>query len=368
MRNIHKIILPTILFMWAIIQLKAQGLESINIIPNGGFEKWKDTEQPIGWRIVSDIPEQIQEKHPGGTGAYALKIWLNGGSIFMAQPVSVKAGKQYTFSFWYKGNIANNEIVVTSLWYEDGRIKSRGKILSVRTVKDEWKKAEGVVTIPENIYIMGMGIKARKAYEGYLLLDDVSMTLKEGEKPNISPSPATPENLRIKAFQREMEISWNKATDPKIKWEVVVDGKVETVISENSYVKTKLNPGSEHLIKVRAINGKEYSQYAELKGVTEKMSKTENSEDRIPYLRTITTDGKCEGRFLKLYFNELANPNAKISYKLNGVAVQPKDNILEFPNFEGFYKQFQLEIYIDEGDGREWEILYPQLAVIKNEE
>ena len=45
------------------------------------------------------------------------------------------------------------------------------------------------------------------------------------------------------------------------------------------------------------------------------MREAENSEDRIPYLRTILPDGSCEGRFLKLYYNELANPNAKVSYK-----------------------------------------------------
>ena len=35
--------------------------------------------------------------------------------------------------------------------------------------------------------------------------------------------------------------------------------------------------------------------------------------------------------------------------------------------FEGFYKRFRLEVYIDEGEGREWEILYPHLGVKRNE-
>lgn len=370
MRKIHKLLLPAIIFISAIIQAKAQDTESINIIPNGGFEEWQDTRQPqlIGWRIASDLnSEQVQERRPEGAGTYALKVWLNGGSIYLDQPVAVEAGRRYALSFWYKGNIANNEIAVTLLWYDNGSIKSREKILSVRTVQDEWRKAEGTVTIPENVYSMGMAVKTFRAYQGYLLFDDISMVLKEGG-PDISPIPDAPGNLRIKAYQSEMEISWNKVTDEKMKWEVVFDGKVETVISGNSYVKTKLKPGSEHLIKVRAIKGKEFSPYVERKGVTERMSKAENSEDRIPYLRTITAEGNCEGRFLKLYYNELANPDAKISYKLNGVAVEPKDNTLEFPEFEGFYKRFQLEVYIDEGEGREWEILYPQLGVKKNEE
>ena len=104
MRKIHKLLLPAIIFMMAIIQVKAQGTAGIDVIPNGGFEKWQDTGQPTGWRIVSSLnPERVQERRPESTGVYALKIWLNGGSVFLAQPVSVKAGKQYTLSFWNKG-------------------------------------------------------------------------------------------------------------------------------------------------------------------------------------------------------------------------------------------------------------------------
>ncbi len=116
MRKIHKLLLPAIIFMMAIIQVKAQGTAGIDVIPNGGFEKWQDTGQPTGWRIVSSLnPERVQERRPESTGVYALKIWLNGGSVFLAQPVSVKAGKQYTLSFWNKGSVGNREIVGVNL-------------------------------------------------------------------------------------------------------------------------------------------------------------------------------------------------------------------------------------------------------------
>ena len=52
---------------------------------------------------------------------------------------------------------------------------------------------------------------------------------------------------------------------------------------------------------------------------------------------------------------------------MDGVTIEPKDNTLEFPEFEGFYKRFRLEVYIDEEEGREWEILYPHLGVKRNE-
>ena len=105
------------------------------------------------------------------------------------------------------------------------------------------------------------------------------------------------------------------------------------------------------------------SEYAKTTAGTKNLEKSVDSEDRIPYLRTIEADATCKGRFLKLYYNELANPNAKISYKLDGKSVQPANNTLEFPIFEGYYKKFQLEIHIDEGEGREWEILYNELSV-----
>ena len=188
MRKIHKLLLPAIIFMMAIIQVKAQGTAGIDVIPNGGFEKWQDTGQPTGWRIVSSLnPERVQERRPESTGVYALKIWLNGGSVFLAQPVSVKAGKQYTLSFWNKGSVGNREIVVTLFWYDNGSIKSREKILSIRTVKDEWRRVESTVTIPENIHSMGMGIRTQ-SYQGYMLFDDMSMVLKESG-PDISPVP-----------------------------------------------------------------------------------------------------------------------------------------------------------------------------------
>ena len=90
-----------------------------------------------------------------------------------------------------------------------------------------------------------------------MLFDDMSMVLKE-RGPDISPVPEAPDNLRMKAYQNEMEISWNKVADETIKWEVVFDDQVETITSGNSYVKTKLKPGSTHHIKVRAVKGKEF--------------------------------------------------------------------------------------------------------------
>lgn len=135
----------------------------------------------------------------------------------------------------------------------------------------------------------------------------------------------------------------------------------------NLYVKIKFKLGSIYYIKVRVVKGKEFLLYVEWRGVIERMCEVENFEDCIFYLCIIFFDGSCEGCFLKFYYNELVNLNVKVFYKLDGVIIEFKDNILEFLEFEGFYKWFCLEVYIDEGEGCEWEILYFYLGVKRNE-
>ena len=65
MRKIYKLLLPAIIFMMAIIQVKAQGTAGIDVIPNGGFEKWQDTGQPTGWRIVARLNRAGYRKTSG---------------------------------------------------------------------------------------------------------------------------------------------------------------------------------------------------------------------------------------------------------------------------------------------------------------
>lgn len=362
MKKKHRLLLSALIFMSAVIPLKAQDTGSANIIPNGGFEEWRDKEYPTDWYIGSEFsPEQVRETRPEGTGMFSLKLWSNPGTIHSAHSIPVKGGATYTFSFWAKGNQSGNQIRVSLSWYKDEAYSGRAQI-PLRTAAEEWKKVERAVTVPQGVNKVKIGLTPGVYRYAYILLDDISMVFQKGDD-TADPELEAPKNLIIKAYQSEMEISWNKVTDSGVKWEVLFDGKMETITSQNSYIKTRLKPGSEHHVQVRAVKGKEFSAYAEKRSVTGKMGEAEDSEDRIPYLRTISPNSRCKGRFLQLFYNELANPHAKISYKLNGKAIEPKENTLEFPEFDGFHKQFRLEIHIDEGGGREWEILYPQLTV-----
>lgn len=363
MKKRYELLLLALIIMSATSPLKAQDTGSANIIPNGGFEEWQNEKVPASWRIEREFsPEKVRESRPEGTGTFALKLWSNAGNIYSEDAIPVKEGGIYTFSFWCKGNQSGNRVGANLLWYKD-KVYGGKVEMPLNTDAGEWKKAERAVTVPPGVNLVKISITLRSYRDVYLLLDDLSLVFqKEGDISDLAPE--APKNLRIKAYQGEMEITWNKVVDPEVKWEVVFDDKIETITSQNSYVKTKLKPGSEHLVKVKAIRGKAFSAYAEKRSVTQKMGEAEDSENRIPYLRTISAYGRCK-RVLQLYYNELANPEAKISYKLDGKPIEPRENTLEFPEFDGYNKEFRLEIYIDEGEGREWEIMYPHLSVGK---
>ena len=83
------------------------------------------------------------------------------------------------------------------------------------------------------------------------------------------------------------------------------------------------------------------------------MSENADYEGRIPYLYTIREDGACP-QTLRLYYNDLANPDALITYKIDGVSVTPEGSVLTFPS-KG---RHILQIEIEEAPERKWEIEY----------
>lgn len=363
MRNMYKLLLPAAIFILAAINVNAQSNSNGEILTNGGFEQWDRPGKPSGWRIQESLyPEQVKDSRPGGSGTEALKVYFNELSFYLDPSVPVKTETKYTFSFWYKGNLDYKEIKLSALWWKDGSIKKRDyDFILATTDKDEWKQAKGVITSPSDIDAMTMKVKVDYGYNGHVIFDDFSVIPEGG---GISePELEAPQNLKITPYQGEMEISWDKVDDSEVQWEVTFDDNVETTTTENVFVKTNLVPGSNHTVKIRAVKGDVKSEFSEKSELTQSMEKGINDPKRIPYLRTVTPDGNSEGRTLKLYFNELANPEAKISYKLNGNPIEPKNNTLEFPAFNEDFKKFQLEVFINEDEGREWEITYPQLGV-----
>ena len=83
------------------------------------------------------------------------------------------------------------------------------------------------------------------------------------------------------------------------------------------------------------------------------MSRGIDEEGRIPYLYTVREVGTGT-RTLRLFYYDLANKDAQISYWVDGVAVTPADSSITFAS-KG---EHLLRIEIAETPERKWDIEY----------
>ena len=78
-----------------------------------------------------------------------------------------------------------------------------------------------------------------------------------------------------------------------------------------------------------------------------------DEEDRVPYLYTVREVGTCP-RTLRLFYHDLADPDAKIIYRVDGMPVTPVNGSIIFTG-KG---QHILQIEITETPERKWDIEY----------
>lgn len=378
MRTIHRTALLAMMWMWIIPIANAQE----NLLKNGDFEgAWSGSYfdmKPEGWNVNRAVVNSENGKRDGGSGKKIFMAYLdNGGSISQADTeegwrmgvLNVEKGTTYKLTIWHKGTHDNLKFYAMFNFYKklsDDEIWKSSTDYSFTSQKDKWVKFEQVVKVPENedIDVASMSISFPYRRNEKIYFDDISLVKSEGGSS--APEVEKPEKPGLKSpqsFQREITVSWEKSNAEGITYEVKDGKQTYTGITGNSFTVEKLTPGQTYDIEVCAVKDGVRSEYAKKTARTKNLERPVDSEDRIPYLRTVEPAASCKGRFLKLYYNDLANPDAKISYKLDGKPVQPKNNTLEFPAFEGYYKRFQLEIHIDEGEGREWEMLYNELSV-----
>lgn len=373
MKTIYRIALLVMMWGWNVPTVNAQE----NLLKNGDFEStWIGSGhnmKPDKWTIATQTSgtKSIAGKRDGGNGTKVFMAYLSGKGSISQNKINIKNDESYTLTLWHKMkddsnkkfSIRFNYYDSESNWLQDGEVN-----FTIRQ-KDKWMQETFVIKIPANTKIstMSMSISFPYSRDGEVYLDDISL-IKSGDSgtttPDISkPKPEKPQIIKTESFQREVTVSWKKSNTEGITYEVKDGKRVFTNITETSFTLEKLEPGKSYTIEVCAVKDGVKSDYEKESVKTKALEKPVDSKDRIPYLRTVEPASSCKGRFLKLYYNDLANQDAKISYKLDGKPVQPKDNTLEFPAFEGHYKSFQLEIHIDEGGGREWEILYNELSV-----
>lgn len=338
-----------IFILFLIVGLVAQAQS--NLVPNGGFERGSSS-KPDNWYFPNGFA--YQRSSDAHSGSYAAKIYANSGTFYLHQEgeinaIDVEANAQYVLSYWYKGDVSDRNMELYVSWYDgDSRIKREalGKV----SFTSQWQKREVTLTVPTGINKMGIAFYVSQS-NGFISIDDISLVYQgNGGGGNVS----VPTGVSTREYQREIEVRWDKEADRQLQWEVFVNDQSVGKTQTNRFLVTDLEPQKSYRIKVRALRGSDVSDFSkEINAITNDMRRSQNDMERVPHLRTLNIDGEVS-QTIDLYYNDLANKNAKIQYFINSKQVFPANNQLTFPK-KG--KQ-TLKIIIEEAPNMKWELDY----------
>ena len=359
------------------------------LLPNGGFEEYakpaappsNDDEEegeeeeeenpeafdpyqkPLYWYINSSLGfSRVKDAHGG---VFALKLYPNGGSFysrdndFNTNHILINADGEYRLTYWYKGQAKNPNIVVTVDWYKGYKTirKETRDNDKASGFSNTWQQKTITFKAPSGVDRAGIGFYLEYDYksaesDGYILIDDISFVQTKEGKPTVTLE--APSNVVVRPQQREMELSWNAITEKDAGYRIIMNGKELAVTKATSYVAEHLQPGTSYTFSVQSVKGADTSNPSKpITQQTQRMNMGVDEEGRIPYLYTIREVGTCP-RTLRLYYHDLADPNAKITYRIDGKPVTPTDGNIVFPD-KGMHF---LQIEIEETPDRKWEIEY----------
>ena len=338
-----------VLFFFLMIGVVAQAQE--NLIPNGGFEEGTSS-KPDHWYFRFEFAyERSSDAYKGN---YAAKFYANPGSFYLnkngeTNVIDVNEKEEYILSYWYKGDVIENNLEPFIFNYTDDKIQKReGKEKS--SISKQWQKREITFTIPSGINKLGIYFQVTSG-RGYIYLDDVSLVRKNNGSGEVI---APPTNISATLFQREIALKWDKEADANLKWEVFVNDKSVDNTSINHFMITQLEPATTYKVKVRSLKNGKASEFSKEENYrTNVFTRSVDDVSRIPHLRTLDLDGDCP-QIIDLYYNDLANKDAKIQYFVNEKQITPNGNQLTFPQ-KGKQK---LKIIIEEAPNQVWEMEY----------
>lgn len=359
-----------------------------NLLRNADFEgEWLGSSlfdrRPTSWKMRTAIAEPVSDARTGGNGSTVLMAYLDAGGGMRTNNESpeeqarsaafkLEKGATYKLTIWHKSNRPNLRFSIYINFYQslptDETYISQNADLSFKTAGyGDWTKYEETFTVPNDNRINAGSLSINFPYRSRekIYLDDLSLVKSDQDTSTPAlPKPEKPQVKKFERYQREVVLTWGQSQVEGVTYEIKVGDKEYKNLTGTSFTIEGLQPDSPYQIEICSVKDNVKSDYVKLPPVrTQPMTKGIYDEDRIPYLRTIEPAGSCKGRVLKLYYNDLANPRATITYKLNGLPITPTNNTLVFPEFDGIYKRFQLEVHIDEGEGRVWDILYNELSV-----
>jgi len=375
-----------------------------NILPNGGFEDYGTTPPKVAstraeesadddsndsddsddgsaednrleflgtslklqfWFINGTLyPQRTKDAHGG---KYAIRFYPNGGSFFSRDAdfnpshLPVKGGATYRLTYWYKGQKMKNNVVTTIDWFRGGtKLKKdeRKAAADLATnISETWQKKEIIFEAPRQADHAGVGFNLEFDDEaqtagGYIQMDDISLVMIAEPAEIIKLLPPT--DLKAKAQQREILLSWSPVEQAKAQYEVRVNGEVKTTTSETKCLLTHLEPNTNYTITIATRLGEERSEKtAQLAVKTEQLDRGVNDKTRIPHLYMIRENGTCPRR-LPLYWRDLAENAANITYEIDDQAVQPDGDFLVFSSAG----EHVLRIVVVETPEREWTLEY----------
>ena len=382
-----------IYFMISLLLLPLVGKAQLNkeLLLNGGFEQYapaatppstgneegdeegddeeeeEDTfdryQKPLFWYISNQLGySRVKEAHGG---QFAIKLYPNGHSFYSRDKdfnlncIKINGEGEYQLSYWYKGKAQKPNVIAIVDWYKGNKIIRKDRLTTekVKSLTNGWQQKVITLKAPAGVDKAGVGFEleydpSSANNDGFILFDDISFiqTKEATKEPTLTP----PTGLRAQVQQREVELSWNAVSEPGVSYEIRCNDKKIATTKATSYIIEKLSPNTSYRFTVTTVKGEETSKPSQpLNEHTFQMTETVDDEGRIPYLYTIREEGTCS-QTLRLYYNDLADPAARISYKIDGVNVTPKGSSITFPS-KG---KHILQIEIEETPERKWEIEY----------
>ncbi|KGN74318.1 hypothetical protein HQ47_04460 [Porphyromonas macacae] len=351
--------------------------EDKNLWYNPGFEIKGDYfgEETFHRWVLKGAPItkfNFETENPHG-GKYCLKLFPT-DKVFLSlldkdedlgERYSIKAGETLTLSYWHRGDLDVQAMEVFIKVYNETEkfepiLEKKLPGSKVITSK-EWAKKVISITVnqedlPENKRtekISFIEIKFEVPFvfnsKKIIYVDDFSL-IRGGEKPGTELEE--PKTINTKAYEREIELSWDEVTDKDITWEVVANGNTYPT-NKPTYLLHTLEPSKEYTVKVCAVKGKDKSKYKEVKVRTSSIFKEDNDITRVPYLRTLNAFDNAP-QTLNLFYSDLYNASAKFTYWIDGVKVTPEGYQLKFPK-KG--KQ-ELKVRIEESTDKVWTLTY----------
>lgn len=321
--------------------------------------------KPQFWYVNSSLfSSRTKDAHSGN---FALKVYPNGASFFTRDSefnpyhLHVVGGATYRLTYWYKGENVKPNVQVTIDWLR-GTSKvaqdTRTAAADLATnISDQWQKKELTFVAPQRVNRAGLAFylnydSEANAKRGFILIDDISLVM-------IAEPPSTavllpPQQLRVQPQQRELHLTWHAVAQPNAHYEVRANNQLVGTTSDTQFTLAHLPLNTRYTISVTTVVGEERSQQAAtLSTKTSMLDRGIDEEDRIPQLYTLREVGTCPRR-LPLYWKDLADEKAQITYEIDDVVAQPEGDFLVFPS----PGEHALRITIVESPTRQWTLEY----------